>query len=131
VTGQDLAAAVPAVTFSWPPAAQRLPGLRNPVSCQYQPSQDSANADGIFISVGWVAQSGRQAASLVGDVLAGYPDADPLPELGDQAYNLGAPGGPVIFRVGRVIAMVRADQDPGAATQLARAAATRLHLDGF
>jgi hypothetical protein len=64
-------------------------------------------------------------------VLASYPEADPLPLVGDEAYDLGAPGGPVIVRVGRVIAMVRAEQDPGAATQLARAAANRLRLDGF
>lgn len=130
VTQQDLAAAVPAVTFTWQPIGQRLPGLRYPVSCQYQPSQ-GAQSDGILVSVSWVAQTGQQAAGLLGDVLTSYPDADPLPQVGDEAYDLGAPDGPVMVRVGRVIAMVRADQDPGAATQLARAAAARLRLDGF
>ena len=131
VTEQDLAAAVPAVTFGWQPAGERFPGLRNPVACQYQPSSGSGSSDGILISVGWVAQTGQQAASLLGDVLASYPDADPLPGVGDEAYDLGAPDGPVIARVGPAIAMVHADQDPGAATQLARAAANRLRLDGF
>ena len=131
VTQQDLAAAVPAVTSSWKPAPQWRPGLRKPVGCQYQPNQASADSDSILISISWVAQTGQQAASLLGDDLASYPDADALPQVGDQAYDLGVPDGPVMVRVGRAIAMVRADQDPGAATQLARAAATRLRLDGF
>jgi outer membrane protein assembly factor BamB len=129
---QDLAAAIPEVTSSsWESSGQSMPGLRYPVACQYQPRQGNADSDGALVSVGWVAQNGRQASNLLGDVLASYPEADPLPLVGDEAYDLGAPGGPVIVRVGRVIAMVRADQDPGAATQLARAAANRLRLDGF
>jgi hypothetical protein len=128
---QDLSAAVPEVGSRWESSGQRLPGLRNPVACQYQPSQDSAESDGVLVSVGWVARSAQQASGLLDDVLASYPEADPLPLVGDEAFDLGAPAGPVIVRVGRVIAMVRADQDPGAATQLARAAADRLRLDGF
>jgi outer membrane protein assembly factor BamB len=133
VTQQDLAAAIPAVTFSWQAAGQRQAGLPFPVSCQYQPSQPSqgAQSGGVLISVSWVAQTGQQASSLLGNVLASYPDADPLPQVGDEAYDLGALDGPVMVRVGRAIATVQADQDPGAATQLARAAAVRLRLDGF
>lgn len=131
VTQQDLVAAVPAVTFAWQPVPQRLTGLRNPVACQYQPSKAGADSSSIQISVSWVARTGQQAASLLADELASYPEADPLPQVGDEAYDLGAPDGPVMVRVGRAIAMVRADQDPGAATQLARDAATRLRLDGF
>ena len=131
VTQQDLAAAVPAVTFAWQPSPEWLPVLRKPVACQYQPSQASADSGSILISISWVAQTGQQAASLLADDLASYPDAEPLPQVGDQAYDLGAPDGPVMVRVGRVIAMVRADQDPGAPTQLARAVAARLRLDGF
>ena len=95
------------------------------------PDQASEDAADVDVFVGWVAATAPQAAVLVADVLATYQQAERLPGLGDEAYQLGTPTGPVVVRVGRAIVMVRAEQTPGAATGLARAAVPRLRCDGF
>ena len=131
LSSQDLAAAMPAAAYTRTPSEVDIGGLLLRAGCDYQPVQASDDAVDVDLTVGWVAPSARQTTLLVADVLATYQEAERLPELGDEAYQLGTPVGPVVVRVGRVVVMVRADQSPGAATGLARAAVLRLRRDGF
>jgi outer membrane protein assembly factor BamB len=131
LSSQDLVAEIPATRYRQTPSEVDLDGLRLRAGCSYQPYQASEDAADVDVSVGWVAATASQAALLVTDVLATYQQAERLPELGDEAYQLGTPSGPVVVRVGGVIVMVRAEQTPGAATGLARAAVLRLRRGGF
>jgi outer membrane protein assembly factor BamB len=131
LSSQDLAAAMPAAAYTRTPSEVDLGGLRLRAGCAYQPTQASDDAADVDVSIGWVAPTAQQAGLLLADVLATYQQAERLPGLGDEAYELGTPAGPVVVRAGRVIVMVRAEQSPGAATELATATVLWLRRDGF
>ncbi len=131
LTSQDLAMAMPAAAYTRTPSEVDFGGLRVRAGCGYRAIQAGDDAADVDLSVGWVAATARQAALLLADALATYQQAERLPGPGDEAYELGTPVGPVMVRAGRVIVIVRADQIPGAATELATAAVLRLRRDGF
>ena len=129
VSGQDLASAAPAARYTPVPNQVDVAGLRLLAACGYRGSEASEYA--AEIGVGWVTVTAQQAAALLADVRATYQQTQALPALGDEAYHLGATAGQVVVRVGRVILIVRANENPGMATALARAAARELRRDGF
>jgi outer membrane protein assembly factor BamB len=129
VSSRDLPSTIPAVPYTGTPSWVDVAGLRLLAGCGYRPGQEAE--DTAEVGVGWVAATPQQASLLLADVRATYQQAERLPGPGDEAYDLGAPTGPVAVRVGRVIVMVRADQNPGTATELARAAALTLRRDGY
>jgi len=134
VNGQDLASAFLGVGYRRVPTEVSLTGLQLRTGCEYRPVRVGADGDDgadAEIVTGWVAVTSEQAARLLADLRATYQRTERLPRVGDEAYGLGAPVGPVAVRVGRVIIMVSADQSLGAATALARAAALRLGQNGL
>ncbi len=128
----SITSVVPSLPYDRQPEPVPVAGLRSAAACRYvsQDSDPDAGADAIVISVGWVAATAAQAAGLLADVRYTYQAVQRLPFIGDEAYDLGGPGGPVAVRVGKVIVLVQVSQDLGAATQLARAAALKLRQGG-
>jgi outer membrane protein assembly factor BamB len=128
----SITSVVSALPYDRQPEPAPVAGLHSAAACRYVPQEadPDAGTDAIVISVGWVAASPAQAAGLLADVRFTYQAVQRLPYIGDEAYDLGGPGGPVAVRVGRVIVLVQASQDLGATTQLARAAALKLRQGG-
>jgi hypothetical protein len=130
ISGEELTTVIPAAGYKITPDRVVIAGLRLSAGCEYQSVAANGDAAEVDVSIGWVAVTARQAALLLADVRATYQEAEPLPRLGDEAYALGTPVGPVAVRVGRVIIVVSADQSPGATTELARFAVLRLRQRG-
>jgi outer membrane protein assembly factor BamB len=99
-----------------------------PASCTYVPASQGAARPGV--TVRWVTQTPREARALLASLRAGYADAKALPDVGDQAYDLGSLSGEVVVRVGRFILGVSVGRESGGtATRLARQAADRLRAE--
>ncbi|MQA97385.1 MAG: PQQ-binding-like beta-propeller repeat protein [Streptosporangiales bacterium] len=109
------------------PSGTRVGDVRlpHPATCEYQPKRESAGS--VSVSVDWVAGTPQEAQRLLSALRAGYPKAKPLPNVADEAYDLGfSDESRVELRVGRTLVGVTVYRNAAAATRLARAAATRL-----
>lgn len=108
--------------------------LPHPVSCTYEPKDAGPSEPGdgtaqsaaaLTVTVEWVADDRASATELLAAWRATQPRVRQLLDINDEAYELGT-SGTIAVRVDRFIVAVNAYQSPGAATRLARAAATHL-----